>query len=118
MLDTKGDVSVRTRYPRKEDLQRIRELTSALAGKNAEAADLHRQVGERDSKLQRLSGELLLREDNYNRTFANGGAGMRVLDVSQAMSAQQTVTDWMLKPSSPSKKGPAAPKPQQNINKR
>ena len=106
------------RYPRKEDLERIRELTSALAGKSAEAADLHKQVGERDSRLQRLNGELLLREDNYNKTFAHGGAGLRVLDVSQAMSAQQTVTDWMLKPSSPNKKGPAAAKPQQNTNKR
>ena len=46
-------------------------------------------MGERDVRLRRLKGEVLLREDNYNKTFANGGAGLRVLDVSQAMSAQQ-----------------------------
>jgi hypothetical protein len=30
--------------------------------------------------------------------FKNGGAGGRVLDVASAMSAQQGVVDWMLKP--------------------
>ena len=113
-----GKVFLLARYPRKEDVDRIRELKYVLAEKNAHAAELHKQVAERDARLQRLTGELLLREDNYNKTFANGGAGMRVLDVSQAMSAQQNITDWMLKPNSPNRKGPAAPKAQQGTAKR
>jgi hypothetical protein len=32
------------------------------------------------------------------QVFKNGGAGGRVLDVASAMSAQQGVMDWMLKP--------------------
>ncbi len=32
------------------------------------------------------------------QVFKNGGAGGRVLDVASAMSAQQGVVDWMLKP--------------------
>ena len=113
-----GDVLMLTRYPRKEDLERIRELKVALVEKTAQAADWHKQVGESDSRLQQLNGELLLREDMYNKTFANGGAGLRVLDVSQAMSAQQTVVDWMLKPNSPTRKGPAASKAPQDMAKR
>ena len=50
-----------------------------------------------DNHLQQLRGELLLREENYNKTFANGGAGERTLSVNKAISAQQDVRDWMLK---------------------
>ena len=57
-----------------------------------------------------------------SRTFANGGAGMRVLDVGAAMGAQQSVVDWMLKPtsggSSPLKKGPDSHRGQRGAAKR
>lgn len=36
-----------------------------------------------------MRGELLLREDNYNRTFSNGGAGQRALAVDRALAAPQ-----------------------------
>ena len=47
--------------------------------------------------------EMLLREDNYNNRFANGGAGKQVLAVGRASSSAQEMAEWMLK-----KKGPAS----------
>lgn len=48
--------------------------------------------------IQRHCGqaELLLREDNYNNTFANGGAGKAKLNVGKAQNAQNATMDWML----------------------
>lgn len=47
-----------------------------------------------------LLQEMLLREDNYNNRFANGGAGRHKLAVDKAMSSTQDVSEWMLKRSS------------------
>jgi hypothetical protein len=47
--------------------------------------------------LLQLRGEMLLREENYNKHFRNGGAGARVLDVTSAAGSQQGLVDWMLK---------------------
>jgi len=44
--------------------------------------------------------EMLLREDNYNSRFANGGAGRHKLAVDKAISSTQDVSEWMLKRSS------------------
>jgi hypothetical protein len=41
--------------------------------------------------------ELLLREDNYNNHFANGGKGKQMLSVNRASSSALEVADWMLK---------------------
>jgi hypothetical protein len=56
------------------------------------------QVRAAEARVAELRNEMLLREDNYNKVFKNGGAGSKVLDVANAMSAQQGVMDWMLKP--------------------
>jgi hypothetical protein len=40
---------------------------------------------------------MLLREDNYNNHFANGGAGRQKLAVGRASGSAQEVADWMLK---------------------
>lgn len=89
------------RESRPEDLERIRQLTKDLAARDGSIAKLEGQVAELERKMQRMHGELLLREDNYNKTFTNGGAGVTVLNVSQAMNASQSVMDWMLKPPRP-----------------
>ena len=41
--------------------------------------------------------EMLLREENYNNTFSNGGAGRQKLAVDRAAASSQEVADWMLK---------------------
>lgn len=52
---------------------------------------------------------MLLREENYTKTFSSGGgAGSRVLDVGRAARAAQGLTDWMIK-ASPGSMGPASP---------
>lgn len=38
---------------------------------------------------------MLLREDNYNKHFRNGGAADRVLDVSGAIASSSAVSRWM-----------------------
>lgn len=40
--------------------------------------------------------EMLLREENYNNHFANGGVGKQVLGVDRALSSGEDVTGWML----------------------
>jgi hypothetical protein len=50
--------------------------------------------------MAQLRGEMLLREENYNKHFRNGGLGERVLDVGLAAGAQNEVVGWMLKSSS------------------
>ena len=49
------------------------------------------------SNLAKCMQEMLLREDNYNNHFANGGAGRQKLAVGRASSSAQEVADWMLK---------------------
>ena len=46
-------------------------------------------------EVSSLQAELLLREDNYNNTFANGGAGKNVLNVGKAQHAQDATMAWM-----------------------
>jgi hypothetical protein len=46
--------------------------------------------------------EMLLREDNYNNHFANGGVGKQVLGVDRALSSGEDVASWMLKRNSSS----------------
>ena len=41
--------------------------------------------------------EMLLREDNYNNHFANGGVGKHQLAVNRATSSAAEVAEWMLK---------------------
>ena len=50
-----------------------------------------------EERMTQLRREMLLREENYNKTFRNGGVGERVLGVDSAIGAQQEVVDWMLK---------------------
>lgn len=76
------------REPREEDVRRIRQLEIALA----ESEELVRTAEER---MQQLRKELLLREDNYNKHFKNGGAGEKVLNVAGAMNAESDVMSWM-----------------------
>lgn len=86
MLQARWEV----RKPRPEDLVAIAALQEQLrACSEARAAA--------EGRLQQLQGEMLLREDNYNRVFRNGGAGSRVLDVGAAASAPCEVVEWMLK---------------------
>ncbi len=78
------------REPRPEDVARIRALEGELRSREAALATA-------EDRMAALRGEMLLREDNYNKHFANGGAGQRVLDVAAAMGSQQGVVGWMLK---------------------
>ena len=88
---------VMPRGPRREDLDKIRELKASLADKSAKVDTLQQHTIEQEARLQQLHGELLLRERNYNGTFANGGAGARVLDVSNALSAEHGMAKRTLK---------------------
>lgn len=58
---------------------------------------MYAQVRTSEERMQQLRAELLLREENYNKHFKNGGAGEKVLSVGAAMNAQAGVMDWMLK---------------------
>ena len=78
------------REPRSEDVVRISELSALTA---SQASELQAS----EDKLQQMRAELLLREDNYNKTFSNGGAGRRTLAVDKALTTQNQVMDWMLK---------------------
>lgn len=46
------------------------------------------QVRSSEERMAQLRAELLLREENYNKHFRNGGVGEKVLSVGQAMNAQ------------------------------
>ena len=70
------------RESRADDLMRI-------AGLEATVAAQHNSIQQSEEKLANMRSELLLREDNYNKTFSNGGAGQRALAVDKAMTAQQ-----------------------------
>eukprot|EP00892_Ulva_mutabilis_P012739 jgi/Ulvmu1/9838/UM056_0079.1 len=82
-----------TRGPREEDVERIRMLMATLEDRDAQIAAFEERYNE-------LHNEMLLREDNYNNRFANGGAGRHKLAVDKAMSSTQDVSAWMLKRSS------------------
>ena len=84
------------RESRAEDVLQIQQLSALV---NTQAS----QIQASEDKLQQMRAELLLREDNYNKTFSNGGAGRRTLAVDKALSTQNQVVDWMLK-SGPRKK--------------
>mmetsp|Transcript_13940 Transcript_13940/g.37680 ORF Transcript_13940/g.37680 Transcript_13940/m.37680 type:complete len:170 (+) Transcript_13940:3-512(+) len=79
-----------TRGPRDEDVELIQQLQQ----KNGELTELMRTSEERMAKLR---AEMLLREENYNNHFKNGGAGTKMLNANAAMNAQSGVMDWMLK---------------------
>ena len=70
------------RESREDDLMRIAALEATVA------AQLN-SIQQSEEKLANMRSELLLREDNYNKTFSNGGAGQRALAVDKAMAAQQ-----------------------------
>ncbi|KAL0032297.1 hypothetical protein WJX79_003383 [Trebouxia sp. C0005] len=84
------------RESRAEDVAQIQQLSSLVT---SQATELQAT----EVKLQQMRAELLLREDNYNKTFSNGGAGRRTLAVDKALTTQSQVVDWMLK-SGPRKK--------------
>ena len=83
-------VSCWCRESRVEDVAQIAELSSLVASQAS-------QIQASEDKLQKMRAELLLREDNYNKTFSNGGAGRRTLAVDKALATQGQVVDWMLK---------------------
>ena len=84
------------RESRDEDVLQIQQLSSLVT---SQANELQASK----DKLQQMRAELLLREDNYNKTFSNGGAGRRTLAVDRALTTQTQVVDLMLK-SGPRKK--------------
>ncbi|GMH32716.1 hypothetical protein BSKO_00550 [Bryopsis sp. KO-2023] len=85
-----------TREPRKEDVDKIVALERAL--KVSEHA-----VQRSEERMNQLRNEMLLREDNYNKHFKNGGRAEKVLDVKGAMASTKGITDWMIQ----SKRRPA-----------
>lgn len=44
-----------------------------------------------EERMAKLRAEMLLREDNYNNHFKNGGAGAKMLNANTAMNAQVCV---------------------------
>ena len=60
-----------------------------IAGLETTVAAQLNSIQQSEEKLANMRSELLLREDNYNKTFSNGGAGQRALAVDKAMTAQQ-----------------------------
>lgn len=78
------------REPRPEDVAAIGELKAVLAAREE-------ALRTSEERMAQLRGEMLLREENYNKHFRNGGMGERVLDVGLAASAQSEVVSWMLK---------------------
>ncbi|WIA30201.1 hypothetical protein OEZ86_000293 [Tetradesmus obliquus] len=78
------------REPRPEDVATIADLRAALAAREE-------ALRTAEDRMAQLRGEMLLREENYNKHFRNGGMGQRVLDVGLAAGAQSEVMSWMLK---------------------
>lgn len=77
------------RESRPEDIERIVHLETELSAKQEEA----RKSAER---MMQLRNEMLLREDNYNKHFRNGGQAEKVLDVKGAMASTKGITDWLI----------------------
>jgi len=75
----------------------INRLETSLAAREAEMKVL-------EEKLNQLRREMLLREDNYNKHFRNGGAGEKKLGVDAAMGSHAGVMDWMLSSSNSTKR--------------
>lgn len=48
----------------------------------------HAQMRTSEERMAKLRAEMLLREENYNNHFKNGGAGTKMLNPSAAMNAQ------------------------------
>jgi len=86
------------RESREDDVARIKELTALVAQQQ-------KDVVYYKEAMEKMKAEILLREDNYNNTFANGGAGKSVLNVGKAMNATNVQMDWMLKRKNSSKAG-------------
>jgi hypothetical protein len=78
------------REPRAEDVAKIEELERLVMQKEEALSDA-------EQRMTQLRREMLLREENYNKHFRNGGVGERVLGVESAIGAHQEVVDWMLK---------------------
>eukprot|EP00775_Hariotina_reticulata_P010893 gene10893-11047_t len=78
------------REPRPEDVAAIADLKATLAAREE-------ALQTAEMRLHHLRNEMLLREENYNKHFRNGGVGEKVLDVGSAASAHNEVVDWMLK---------------------
>lgn len=85
------------RESRREDVEKIRHLAQAVADRDASILKLQVEFDKMEGKLEQLHREMILREDNYTKTFANGGAGMHVLDIRHASNTQQTAVDSMRK---------------------
>ncbi|KAG1679463.1 hypothetical protein FOA52_007755 [Chlamydomonas sp. UWO 241] len=77
------------REPREEDVALIRQLQTALS-------ESEERVRTAEERMVQLRKELLLREDNYNKHFKNGGAGEKVLNVDSALNGDSAVMGWML----------------------
>ncbi len=78
------------RPSRPEDVARIEALEQAVRERDE-------ALRTSEERMAQLRSEMLLREENYNKHFRNGGLGEKVLDVGAAMGSQQGVVDWMLK---------------------
>lgn len=78
------------REPREEDVQQIMTLKRTVKEHSA-------QIKAQSAQLEQIRAEVLLREDNYNKTFANGGTGPAVLGVDRALTADENLSNWMLK---------------------
>lgn len=78
--------------PRPADAARIAQLEQ-------EIASLRATLAAAEQKHARLRQEVLLREETYNKTFAAGGAGLKVLDVARAQRADADAVGWMLRAS-------------------
>ena len=76
------------RESRDEDVQ---EIATLRENKNR----MERELRDAEDALVQLRRQMLLREENYNRHFKNGGAGHRVLDVGGALASAKKVTAWM-----------------------
>lgn len=78
-----------SRESRQEDIERIASLEITLSAKEQEARKNAEQ-------MVQLRNEMLLREDNYNKHFRNGGQAEKVLDVKGAMASTKGITDWLI----------------------
>ena len=84
------------REPRREDVDNIKLLRQAVASKDASIQALQEQTSALQKKQQLLQNELHLKEDAYTKTLANGGAGLGILSVGQARTAEQAMLNAML----------------------
>lgn len=77
------------RESRHEDILKIKRLEESLEIKEKESK-------ERANQMNQLRNEMLLREDNYNKHFRNGGKADKVLNVESAMASTKGLTDWLV----------------------